>query len=177
MGMTRIIGGPVLWFALQPCLAADFPPDAALEPSAEVKTLAPKVVVNSGRLEWLPYKRDLSAWPSLSHEDKRPTAKPRQADFKPPLNGDPARGREIAVTPGKGNCIACHTLPGEDWPGSVGHLLLHYKKNGYSDAHVYQQIFDRRVVNPNTVMPPFGTHNLLSDQEMRDLVAYLQNLD
>lgn len=166
-----------LCLALLPAWADDLPSDAAVDPSAPVKTLAPKVVVNSGRLEWEPYKRDLTAWPSLSHQDRRPTPAPQTAQFREPLNGDAARGREIAMTPSKGNCIACHILPGEDWPGSVGHLLLHYKKKGYSNAHVYQQIYDRRVVNPNTVMPPFGSFGLLGDQEIRDLVAYLQSLD
>lgn len=157
--------------------AADWPADAAVDPNAQNRTLTPRVVVNSGRLEWEPHKRDLTPWPTLSHLDRRATPRPQQANYNPPLRGDPARGREIALNPARGNCIACHILPGESWPGSVGLLLLGYKQRGVSDAYVYQQIYDRRVTNPNTVMPPFGTFGVLSDQEIRDLTAYVQSLE
>lgn len=173
---SLVVGGWALCLAI-PGLAAGLPEDAAIDPSAAVKTLVPRVVVNSGRLEWEPYRRDLSAWPTLSHLDRRSTIRPQQAVYRPPLNGDAARGRAIALDPTRGNCIACHVLPGEDWPGSVGHLLLGYKRQGHTDAYVYQQIFDRRVLNPNTVMPPFGAFGVLSDQDIRDLVAYVQTLD
>ncbi|MCS6785485.1 MAG: sulfur oxidation c-type cytochrome SoxX [Thiobacillaceae bacterium] len=157
--------------------AGDWPADAAVDAHAPTRTLTPKVVVNSGRLAWEPYKRDLTPWPSLSHLDRRPTPPPQAAGFTPPLRGDVARGRAIALDPARGNCIACHVLPGEDWPGSLGHLLLGYRKRGHSDAYVYQQIYDRRLINPNTVMPPFGTFGLLTEQDIRDLTAYVQSLD
>jgi len=160
-----------------PASALGLPEDAAVDPAAANRTLSPRVVVNSGRLEWEAYKRDLTAWPTLSHLDRRSTIRPKQATYSEPLNGDAARGRAIAMDPAKGNCIACHTLPGEDWPGSVGHLLLGYKRQGHANAYVYQQIYDRRVLNPNTVMPPFGAFGVLSDQDIRDLVAYVQSLD
>lgn len=172
----RGVGAWTLCLAL-PGFAASLPDDAAIDPGGAIKTLVPKVVVNSGRLEWEPYKRDLSAWPSLSHLDRRSTIRPQSAAYSAPLNGDAARGRAIALDPTRGNCIACHTLPGEDWPGSVGHLLLGYKRQGHADAYVYQQIYDRRVLNPNTAMPPFGAFGVLSDQDIRDLVAYVQSLD
>jgi sulfur-oxidizing protein SoxX len=160
-----------------PGLAAGLPEDAAVDPAAPIKTLTPRVVVNSGRLEWEPHSRDLSGWTTLSHLDRRSTIRPQQAAYREPLNGDAARGRAIAMDPARGNCIACHALPGEDWPGSVGLLLLGYKRQGHGNAYVYQQIYDRRVANPRTVMPPFGAFGVLSDQDIRDLVAYVQSLD
>jgi sulfur-oxidizing protein SoxX len=30
-----------------------------------------------------------------------------------------------------------------------------------------------RTVNPETLMPPFGTNEILTDQELRDVVAFL----
>lgn len=173
----RAVFGAGLLFPLLTASAADLPADAAIDAAAALKTLAPRVVVNSGRLEWEPYKRDLSGWPSLSHADRRPTPQTQRATLAGPGNGDPVRGRQIAMNPAQGNCIACHTLPDEDWPGSVGYLLLHYQRLGKSDAQVYQQIYDARALNPNTVMPPYGTFGLLDDQEIRDLVAYLQSLN
>jgi len=158
-------------------LASDFPADFAANPAAVNMTQAPKVVVNSGRLEWTPFNRDLTHWPSLSYDDKRPTLKPRKVMLSEPLNGDPARGRALALARDKGYCIVCHEMPGEDWPGTVGALLLHFKKNNYPNEQVFQQIFDARAFNPNSVMPPFGTFGILDEQEIRDLVAYLQSLD
>lgn len=160
-----------------PALGAGLPPDAAVNPAAPTKTLEPKVVVNSGRLEWVPFKRDLTAWPTMSHEEKRPTVKPRKVKLSPPLNGDPARGREIAQRADKGYCVVCHQIPGEEWPGTVGPSLVRYKLFNYPDAAIYQQIFDPRVINPQSVMPPYGANNILTEQDIRDLVAYLQSIE
>ncbi len=157
--------------------AGELPSDFAADPSAVNLTVVPKVVVNSGRLEWTPFSRDLTHWPSLSHEDKRPTLKPRKVILSEPLNGDPVRGRQLAMARDKGYCIVCHELPGEDWPGTVGARLLNFKKNNYPNELVFQQIFDARSFNPNSVMPPFGTFGILTEQEIRDLVAYVQSLD
>jgi sulfur oxidation c-type cytochrome SoxX len=174
------IGTALGWLALAlavPASAAGLPPDAAVNPAAPNKTLEPHVVANSGRLEWVPFKRDLTDWPTLSHEDKRPSAKPRKVKLSQPLNGDPARGRELSQRADKGYCIACHQLPGEDWPGTVGLNLSKFKQRNYADAAVYQLIFDPRVINPQSVMPPYGTNNILTEQELRDLVAYLQSIE
>ncbi len=160
-----------------PACSGELPADLAVNPTAVNMTLEPRVVVNSGRLEWLPFKRDLTLWPSLSHDDKRPTPRPRKVKLVEPLNGDPARGRELALARDKGYCIVCHELPGEAWPGTVGALLLKFKQHNYPNELVFQQIFDSRSFNPNSVMPPYGTFGILNEQEIRDLVAYLQSLD
>ncbi len=157
--------------------ADELPPDAAVNPAAPTMTLEPKVVVNSGRLEWVPFRRDLSAWPTLSHEDKRPTAKPRKVTLTGPLNGDAARGRDLAMRRDKGYCVVCHEVPGEKWAGTVGMSLNHFSQHHYDDGRVYQQIFDSRVNNPNSAMPPYGPNRILNDQEIRDLVAFLQSLE
>jgi L-cysteine S-thiosulfotransferase len=160
-----------------PALSSDLPVDLAVSPSTVNMTLEPKVIVNSGRLEWVPFKHDLTLWPSLSYADKRPTPKPRKVLIDEPLNGDPARGRELALARDKGYCIVCHELPGEAWPGTVGAKVLNFKQHKYPNELVFQQIFDARVFNPKSVMPPYGTFGILNEQEIRDLVAYLQSLD
>jgi L-cysteine S-thiosulfotransferase len=178
--VTKLIGLPVLFASLVwsgAGLSGDFPADFAVNPAAVNMTLEPKVVVNSGRLEWVPFKRDLTQWPSLSYDDLRPTPKPRKVTLEEPLNGNPARGREIALARDKGYCIVCHELPGEAWPGTVGARVLNFKKHNYPNELVFQQIFDARAFNPNSVMPPYGTFGILNEQEIRDLVAYLQSLD
>lgn len=157
--------------------SGEFPSDFAVNPAAVNMTLEPKVVVNSGRLEWVPFKRDLTHWPSLSYEDKKSTPKPRKVTLDEPLNGNPERGRELALARDKGYCIVCHELPGEAWPGTVGAILLNFKKHNYPNELVFQQIFDARAFNPVSVMPPYGTFGILNEQEIRDLVAYLQSLE
>lgn len=153
------------------------PADLAINRNTVNMTLEPKVVVNSGRLEWVPFKHDLTHWPSLSHSDKRPTLKMRQVKLEAPLNGDPARGRALTLNREKGYCIVCHAFPGEAWAGSVGVSMENFKQHNYPDELVFQQIYDSRAFNPNSVMPPFGTFGILNEQEIRDLVAYLQSLD
>jgi sulfur oxidation c-type cytochrome SoxX len=174
--VRALVAGMTTCLVLLPCLAANLPRDAAINPSAPVRTLAPRVVVNSGRLDWVPNKRDLTAWPTLSYQDRTPTPKPRRAKLDPPLNGDPGRGRGIAFAVDRGNCITCHHLPGDEWPGSLGPAMAQYGSQGKTDAWTYQQVYDPRVHNPASVMPPFGTFGLLTDQDIRDLVAYLQSL-
>ena len=34
-------------------------------------------------------------------------------------------------------------------------------------------VYDMRTINPETLMPPFGTNDILNEQELRDVVAYL----
>jgi sulfur oxidation c-type cytochrome SoxX len=113
----------------------------------------------------------------LSHADKRDAIRPTKATLRGPLNGNPKRGKEIAMSKSDRNCATCHQLPGDEWPGTVGNSLLHYKTRGYTDDRVYQQLYDARKFNPNSIMPPFGSHNLLSDQDLRDIVAYLQSIE
>lgn len=157
-------------FAL-PGHAATPPADASFDGHSPNKTLAPKVVVNSGRLDWAPYQRDLTPWVTLSHQDKRPGSRAKKVSLTTPLNGDPTNGKHLAME----WCAVCHQLPGDEWPGTLGNTLSHYGQYQYEDGKVFQQIFDARVFNPNTVMPPYGTHGLLTQQDIRDLVAYLQS--
>lgn len=151
--------------------------DEMVDPKTTTKTLAPKVVVDSGQLHWVPHARDLSRWPTLCNDDSRSIPKAQVAHYVPPLRGDAVRGRVIAMDPWRGNCVTCHEIPGEEWPGSFGIPLIHHKQRRHTDAELYQQIFDVRITSPRTTMPPFGPLGILSDQEIRDLVAYLQSLE
>lgn len=152
------------------------PSNILYNPEGQKKTLYPVPVKNSGTLKYSEHRQDLSRWPSLSYEDRTPTRKPQKVEFKAPLNGNPENGKKLAMNTGKGNCWACHALPGDAQPGSGGPALLKVGSWGYSDAHLYQQIWDRRVANPDTIMPPYGTNGVLSEQDIRDIVAFLQTL-
>ncbi|MCP5279489.1 MAG: sulfur oxidation c-type cytochrome SoxX [Thiobacillus sp.] len=174
MRTTLMPGGLAIFLAMHAGagLAADPPADASFSPRATHRTLEPRVVVNSGRLDWVAHPRDLTPWVTLSPLDDRSASRARKVKYHAPLNGDPTRGKHLAGE----WCAVCHVFPGDDWPGSPGTPLTHYGRFRYEDAKVFQQIFDARVYNPSTIMPPFGTHGLLPQQDIRDLVAYLQSL-
>jgi len=121
---------------------------------------------------------DYSEWPCLSYTlacGQIPTRKPVKQALANPLNGDPARGKALANERSKGNCVACHLVKGAEQPGSRGPDLTAYGTWGRSDAETYALIYDMRWRNPDTVMPPIGTNQVLSDQEIRDVVAFLQS--
>lgn len=121
---------------------------------------------------------DFSEWPCLSLTlpcGKIPTRKPVQQALAGALNGDPARGRALANERSKGNCVACHVLQGAEQPGTRGPDLSTYGAMGRSDAETYALVYDMRWRNPDTVMPPIGTNQILTDQELRDVVAFLQS--
>lgn len=122
--------------------------------------------------------KDFSDWPCLSHTlpcGKIPTRKPVQQALVGPLNGDPTRGQALANERSKGNCVACHLLKGAEQPGSKGPDLTTYGTWGRSDAETYALVYDMRSRNPDTVMPPAGTNQILTEQELRDVVAFLQS--
>ncbi len=120
---------------------------------------------------------DYAKWPCLSYSlpcAKVPTRKARKKDLAGPLNGDAARGKAIAHERSKGNCLACHVMKDGTQPGTRGPDLSRYGALGKTDAETYTLVHDMRTRNPDTVMPPFGTNEILSNQEIRDVVAYLQ---
>lgn len=85
-------------------------------------------------------------------------------------------GQLIAFDPARGNCLACHVLPGGQLPGNVGPPLADVADRYPDAASLRQQIWDAAVTNPNTIMPPYGRNRLLSDQEIDQLVEYLRSL-
>ncbi|MEJ2688010.1 MAG: sulfur oxidation c-type cytochrome SoxX [Gammaproteobacteria bacterium] len=90
--------------------------------------------------------------------------------------GDIAAGKAIAMDRAKGNCIACHVLPGGDSPGAIGPALVAMKSRFPSKEALAKQIWDPTVRNPDTVMPPFGKHAILTEQEFNDVVDYIWSL-
>jgi len=120
---------------------------------------------------------DYSAYPCLSYTlacGKIATRKPQTKTLEGVLNGNAEKGRQIAQARDKGNCLACHVMKGGSQPGTRGPDLSHYGNAGRSDAETYTAIHDMRTRNPETLMPPFGTNEILSDPDIRDIVAFLQ---
>jgi sulfur-oxidizing protein SoxX len=77
-----------------------------------------------------------------------------------------------------GNCYACHQLaPSEVSFGTLGPTLLEYGKirkfKPEEAKAAYAKIYNAQAVQACSNMPRFGHNKFLSEQDMKDLTAYL----
>ena len=87
-----------------------------------------------------------------------------------------ARGRAIAHDVYKGNCLACHQVPGDPLAVSaanIGPPLVAMQARFPDRAVLRAQIWDSTARNPLTVMPPFGKHGVLTEEEIDLVVDYI----
>ena len=87
-----------------------------------------------------------------------------------------AQGKEIAFDRKKGNCLACHVIADGSLPGTSGPPLVAMKQRFPETETLKAQIFNPLTRNPNSLMPPFGLHNILSEEDIDKIVAYLYTL-
>ncbi|MFT5209760.1 MAG: sulfur-oxidizing protein SoxX [Flavobacterium sp.] len=86
------------------------------------------------------------------------------------------QGRVIAYERGAGNCLSCHLIVGTELPGNIGPPLIHMKLRYPERSALISQISDASIKNPNTLMPPYGRHNLLTDDEIELVVDFIHSL-
>ncbi len=87
-----------------------------------------------------------------------------------------ARGKEIAFDRNKGNCLACHMMDDGELPGNSAPPLLQMKVR-FPDRDVLRmQIWDALTRNPRSVMPPYGRHRILTEEEIDLVVDYVHSL-
>ena len=106
------------------------------------------------------------------------------------LVGDWKRGEAIAQSgqgfqysddpqkPAGANCYACHQLsPKELSYGTIGPSLYRFGKlRGYTDEtrrYAWQKVYNADAFSACSNMPRFGFHHILTEQQMRDIVALL----
>jgi sulfur-oxidizing protein SoxX len=87
-----------------------------------------------------------------------------------------AEGKKIAFDRKKGNCLACHHIAGGELPGNIGPALVAMKTRFPDKAKLRAQIWDSTVNNPNTMMPPFGRHEILTEDEIDKVVEFIYSL-
>ena len=103
--------------------------------------------------------------------------------------GDWQRGAEVAgngrglqssddpTQPNGGNCYACHQLaPGEVAYGTLGPSLTGYGARGQSEAmlqYTWTKLWDTHAYNLCSHMPRFGAQGILTEQQLKDVMAYL----
>ena len=85
-------------------------------------------------------------------------------------------GKKIAFDRKKGNCLACHQMAGGDLAGDIGPPLIAMQARFPDKAKLRAQIWDSTKANPNSMMPPFGRHNILSEDEINKVVEYVYTL-
>jgi sulfur-oxidizing protein SoxX len=76
----------------------------------------------------------------------------------------------------KGNCLACHRIEDGELPGTIGPPLVAMKLRFPERAVLQEQICDATIRNPNSRMPPFCRHRILTETEVELIVDYLYTL-
>jgi sulfur-oxidizing protein SoxX len=106
------------------------------------------------------------------------------------LAGDWKSGEKIAQSgqgfqysddpkkPAGANCYACHQLtPQELSYGTIGPSLYRFGKlRGYSEdtrKYAWQKVYNAEAFAACSNMPRFGQHQILTEQQIRDVVALL----
>ena len=87
-----------------------------------------------------------------------------------------ADGKKVALDRKKGNCLGCHMIMGELLPGNIGPPLVAMKARFPNKADLRAQIWDPTVKNPNSIMPPFGKHRVLTEKEVDLVTEYIYSL-
>lgn len=128
---------------------------------------------------WTRYKD----WPQAEweyntlREDLSPPALKEPIKIDGAITGDAEKGKALAFDRRRGgSCLACHVMGSGELPGNVGPDLSEIGNAGLSDEELYNTVYDRRVYNPETVMPPWGTNGIFNDEEVRHIVAFLKTL-
>lgn len=85
-------------------------------------------------------------------------------------------GKKVAFNRKKGNCLACHKMKGGSLEGNIGPELVNMKARYPEKAKLRAQIWDATINNPNTIMPPFGKHQICSEKEIDAIVEFVYTL-
>jgi sulfur-oxidizing protein SoxA len=123
-------------------------------------------------------KASFAKWNTLNH-DASPSPTPGVRKLAGPIEGDPAKGMKFAFDRSRGgSCVACHVMGAKtpEVPGNVGPDLSEIGNAGREDEYLFNYVWDARVYNPATMMPPWGAHGFYNEDEIKDIVAFLKTL-
>ena len=157
---------------------------------------APPVAAQAAPLElekpasvrpWHRYKVDSqgSAWPqtdwrdfnSLANGAKSPATHPAPA-FALPVQGNAEHGRALAYDRARGgSCVVCHIM-GKTTPAQPGNVGPDLSTVGATrdDQYLFNYVYDPRIYNATSIMPPWGAYQVYRLDEVRDIVAFLKTL-
>lgn len=92
------------------------------------------------------------------------------------LSDQVPQGKLLVMAKSKGNCAACHMVADVELPGNIGPPLISMKARFPEPRLLFEQIWDASGVNPDSRMPPFGRHGILTSEEIDQIVEYLYTL-
>lgn len=136
---------------------------------------------------WVRYKVDSqgSTWPqtdwrnfdNLVRTGVSPTIEPAPS-LQLPIEGDAERGRTLAYDRSRGgSCVVCHIM-GKTTPAQPGNVGPDLSSIGAArdDRYLFNYVYDPRIYNPKSIMPPWGAYGVFRPDEVRDIVAFLKTL-
>ena len=136
---------------------------------------------------WQRYKVDSqgSTWPqtdwrefnNLAAGGISPPMQPAP-NFTLPVDGDAERGRALAYDRARGgSCVVCHIM-GKTTPPQPGNVGPDLSTVGATrdDQWLFNYVYDARIYNPTSIMPPWGAYGVYRLDEIRDIVAFLKTL-
>lgn len=88
----------------------------------------------------------------------------------------------LSIDREKGNCVACHTFNIGAWPrhipvaGNIAPPLAAMQARFPDLDALRAQVEDAPAINPNTTMPPYLRHELLSNDEIERVLQFLLTL-
>ena len=91
------------------------------------------------------------------------------------IAADADAGKKTAFNKKKGNCLACHDIKGGSRSGNIGPPLIAIAAR-FKKEDLKAQIVDARSKNKNTIMPPFGPHQILNASEIDNVVEFIYTL-
>lgn len=97
------------------------------------------------------------------------------SDAANPPQDAATQGGCIAITRAKGNCQACHFVAGTP-SGNIAPPLVNMAQRFPDPSRLRTQIEDPRQFNPDSVMPPYGKHEILTRDEIDKVIAWLLTL-
>jgi len=88
-------------------------------------------------------------------------------------------GKDITYNRSKGNCLACHgfpTLSDAEQTGNSGPPIIAMQARFPDKAALRAKVWDATASNPSSLMPPFGKHQLLSEEELDKVIDFIYGL-
>ena len=87
-------------------------------------------------------------------------------------------GKKLVFSRSKGNCLACHAIAGGAMAGNIGPGLIAMQLRYPDKQKLVNKIWgttDSSTV-PNSMMPPFGRHGILTDSEINKITDFIYTL-
>ena len=85
-------------------------------------------------------------------------------------------GRQLALARNKGSCTDCHQFPNDplvETKATVGPPISGIRARFTNRIALTNFVKDPMAVNPDTIMPPYGRHRILTEREIDAIVDYL----